>query len=270
VSKRDLAFLSYAHEDLAQVRKIYEGLKKRKVNVWFDEKNLKKDEELRRSIERTIAHSKSYVFCLSNAALKKTSLEDPGFLDRELHTAWTFAKERDAKDFRFVVARIEDCDRGDMRLDSQSQIDLFPDLDKGLDTLAVNLVGVSLLDKKAIDERTEEEKLIESMMGKGFTYRYSGEYEKSLSIFEAVININRDYYPAWYNKGIAHFDLFQPEKTLYAFNKVIKIKPKHHEAWFNIGVILDHLGRKKEAEEAFKKSNEILTEIEKKRQSDKG
>jgi len=36
--KREYAFLSYAHEDLDQVHKVYEGLKDRKVNVWFDKK----------------------------------------------------------------------------------------------------------------------------------------------------------------------------------------------------------------------------------------
>jgi hypothetical protein len=40
--EREYAFLSYAHEDLEKVRKVYEGLKKRKVNVWFDKEDLKK------------------------------------------------------------------------------------------------------------------------------------------------------------------------------------------------------------------------------------
>ena len=34
--KRELAFLSYAHDDLEMVYKVYEGLKKRKVAVGFD------------------------------------------------------------------------------------------------------------------------------------------------------------------------------------------------------------------------------------------
>ncbi len=31
-NKRELAFLSYAHDDLDRVRMVYEGLKKRKVD----------------------------------------------------------------------------------------------------------------------------------------------------------------------------------------------------------------------------------------------
>ena len=33
---RDRVFLSYAHEDLDTVRRIYSGLKERQLNVWFD------------------------------------------------------------------------------------------------------------------------------------------------------------------------------------------------------------------------------------------
>ena len=37
---RDRVFLSYANEDLDTVRRIYSGLKQRKLNVWFDKENL--------------------------------------------------------------------------------------------------------------------------------------------------------------------------------------------------------------------------------------
>ncbi|MGD2088745.1 MAG: toll/interleukin-1 receptor domain-containing protein [Candidatus Aminicenantes bacterium] len=41
MSKRNLIFISYASEDLKEVLKVYEGLKKRKVNVWIDKEDLK-------------------------------------------------------------------------------------------------------------------------------------------------------------------------------------------------------------------------------------
>jgi hypothetical protein len=36
----DLVFLSYARENLEEVEEIYEGLKKRGLNVWIDKRNL--------------------------------------------------------------------------------------------------------------------------------------------------------------------------------------------------------------------------------------
>jgi hypothetical protein len=35
-----LVSLSYVHDDLKRIRKVYEGLKKRKLDVWFDKENL--------------------------------------------------------------------------------------------------------------------------------------------------------------------------------------------------------------------------------------
>jgi len=254
--EREFVFLSYAHEDLEKVRRVYEGLKERGLNVWFDKEDLKTEITLK-TIERTIAHSKSYVFCLSNAALNKTSLENPGFVDEELHTAWRFAKEHVEKDFQFVVAKLEDCDRGDLRLSDHSQINLFPDLEKGLDELSIKLGGRSLSDPMAIDERTEEEKMLESMMGKGATFYYSGEYERALSIIEAIISIKPASHEAWSSKGAALGSLGRHDEALETYNKAIEIKPDFHEAWYNKGAALDSLGRPDEALEAYNRAIEI-------------
>ena len=39
-TKRELTFLSYAHDDLERVRKVYKGLKERKVSAWFDKADM--------------------------------------------------------------------------------------------------------------------------------------------------------------------------------------------------------------------------------------
>jgi hypothetical protein len=38
--KKPQVFLSYASENLDMVRKVYDGLVKRGLNVWFDKENL--------------------------------------------------------------------------------------------------------------------------------------------------------------------------------------------------------------------------------------
>ncbi|MCP5049709.1 MAG: toll/interleukin-1 receptor domain-containing protein, partial [bacterium] len=180
-SKRELTFLSYAHEDLDRVRKVYAGLKKRKVDVWIDKEDLGPG-KWKPQIMRTIPHSKYFIFCVSNAALEKTSFENPGFVDKELQTAWEIAQEQDGKSFTILPVRLEDCDRGDMRLSGWQQYDLFEDWEKGLDKLAVDIGGISLADERARDERTENEKIVAGMKGKGDMFSYSGDYEKALSI----------------------------------------------------------------------------------------
>jgi hypothetical protein len=148
--EREYAFLSYAQENLKQVLKVYEGLKKRKVNVWIDRRNLGPG-RWKPQILKAISRSKYFVICLSNAALKKTSGDKTGFQDEELQTAWEYAREQDERCFTIIPVRLEDCGRGDMRLSGWKQYDLFEDWEGVLDTMAVHLGGISLSDVAAID-----------------------------------------------------------------------------------------------------------------------
>ncbi len=80
--KRELTFLSYAHDDLDRVRKVYEGLKKRKVDVWFDKVDLVTG-RWKPQIEKKIPKCRYFIFCVSEASLKKTE-EGTGFIEEEL------------------------------------------------------------------------------------------------------------------------------------------------------------------------------------------
>lgn len=85
--EREFVFLSYAKEDFEQVCNIYDGLKKRGLNVWFD-KEKKRPGRWKKRIEKAISKSRYFIFCVSQASLKKTGDENPGFVDYELQIAW--------------------------------------------------------------------------------------------------------------------------------------------------------------------------------------
>jgi tetratricopeptide (TPR) repeat protein len=259
---RDLVFLSYASEDLNQVLMVYEGLKKRKVNVWIDKKDLGKG-RWKPQIMKAISRSRDFVICLSNNALKKISGEKPGFQDVELQIAWEFAREQDERGFTIIPIRLKDCGRGDMRLSGWQQYDFFPDLKKGLDQLAVHLGGCSLPDAPAIDERTEDEKLFAGNMGKGKTFYYLGEYDKALSFFEAAINIKPYNHEALNSKGVSLVELRLYDASIEAFNRAIEIKPEYHKAWNNKGLVLINLGLNEDALNALGKAIEIKPDFDK-------
>ncbi len=186
--EREYVFISYAHENLEQVLKVYEGLKKRKVNVWIDKRDLVPG-RWKPQIFKAISRSKYFVICLSNAAIKKTSGEKPGFQDEELQTAWEFAREQDERGFTIIPVRLEDCGRGDMRLSGWQQYDLFEDWEGVLDKLAVNLGGISLSDVAAIDERTEIEKILAGMIGKAEIFYAAGIKSEVKIIILSVANL---------------------------------------------------------------------------------
>lgn len=254
--KREFTFLSYANEDLELVWKIHHGLERRKVSTWFDKKN-RETGRWRKRIEKAISKSRYFIFCLSNASLKKTGYKNPGYIDNELQIAWEFAREQDEKDFTIVPVRLEDCDRGDMRLSGWEQYDLFEDFEKKLDELAVDIGGVALSDIMVKDERTEDQKLYARKMGEGAMYFYSGEYDEALARFETASIIRSDDAEAWTNKGAMLGELERHKEALDAFNKAIEIQPDFHKAWTNKGIALYDLGRYKEALDAFNKAIEI-------------
>lgn len=255
-SMREFVFLSYAKEDLQIAIKVYNGLKDRGLDVWFDEAELRPG-RWKPKIKKAISHSKYFVICISTAALKKTGTEKPGFQDEELQYAYEIAINQPEDKFTIVPVRLEDCDRGDHRMSIFQQYDIFPDIEKGLDKLAVILGGVSLSDASAKDERTEDEKMISGIMCKGATFYYSGEYNKSLEYFDAAISLKKDYHKAWNIKGAALGHLGRHEDALKAFDKATEIKPDFSSPWVNKGNILLETDRCEEAIEAFKKAIEI-------------
>ena len=66
-SRKNRIFLSYASEDIDIVYKIYEGLKKRKCDVWFDKEHLTKG-KWKPQIAKAISRSRYFVICISEGA----------------------------------------------------------------------------------------------------------------------------------------------------------------------------------------------------------
>jgi tetratricopeptide (TPR) repeat protein len=287
-SKR--VFLSYAHENLVMVRSIYTGLKERKIDVWFDKEDLGPG-LWKRKIEKAIPKSRYFIICISEAALKKTGDDSPGFQDEELQQAYEIAREQPEDLFTIVPVRLEDCGRGDHRLSPYQQYDLFYDFEAQLDHLAIDLGGMSLADRHVEDTRSEDEKVIESLLGKAKTLYYAGDYVNSLLIFTSIISLYPDNAEAlgnigWIlykfdrvNEAIAVFEMMLDSKSnnwetlssagyfffsiesldnaRTAFEKALEIRPDFAAGWSNIGSILSALGEKDKAVVAIDKAIEL-------------
>jgi tetratricopeptide (TPR) repeat protein len=256
MSKGDLIFISYASEDTDEVYKIYEGLKKRGLAVWFDKRDLRPG-KWKEQIEKTIPKCRYFIFCLSNSALEKISMDNPGFIEDELQIAWNIARDQDEKKFTIIPVRLEDCYRGDHRINIYEQYDLFLDFDKVLDKLALDLGGHSLTDPDAKIERTKDEKIIDSLRGLAGAFFYSGEYEKSLSHYNNIIKIKPNNYEAWNNKGLVLCELGRYDEAIKALDKAVEINPDNYGLRNNQGLILFELGKYDEAIKAFDKAIEI-------------
>jgi tetratricopeptide (TPR) repeat protein len=249
-------FLSYAHENLDMVRRIYTGLKERKLDVWFDKEDLGPG-LWKRKIEKAIPKSRYFIICISEAALKKTGAETPGFQDEELQQAYEIARVQPEDVFTVVPVRLEDCGRGDHRVSPYQQYDLFNDFEAQLDHLAIDLGGVSLADRHAEDTRSEDEKVIESLLGKGKTFYYAGDYVNSLLIFTSIISLHPDNAKAWENIGSILYKFNRIKEAIVVFEMMLDLKSNNWETLTNVGYFFFSIESLDNARTAFEKALEI-------------
>ena len=219
-SKSDRVFLSYAKENLEKIRDIYEGLRQRGLNVWFDEEHIRPG-AWKPQIEKAISKSRYFVICISEAALRKTG-DEPGFQDEELNRAYNIAEKQAIQNFYIIPVRIEECGRGDFRLSNSQQYDLFNDFEKGLDKLAVHLGGSSLTDSTAKEERTEDEKTVEHLMGKAEAANFTAEYNRAIAFLDSVLALNPDSSAALNYLGFAWKEKGEYDKAIEFYEKSLK------------------------------------------------
>ena len=239
---RDRVFLSYANEDLEKVKEVFEGLIKRGLDVWFDKEHIKPG-PWKSQIEKAISKSRYFVIFISETALRKTGDKKSRFQNEELNWAYNIAEKQSDQDFTIIPVRLEECGRGDFRLSSFQQYNLFKDFEKGLDILSVHLGGFSLADSTAKDERTKEEKEIEHLMGKAEVSSFASEYDRSIEFLNSILTIKADFSDALNNLGEAWFVKCEYDKAIEYFEKALKSDIKAFgEDHSNVATLLNNLG----------------------------
>ncbi len=254
--KKNQIFLCCSVEDTDEVSKVYDGMKARALNVCFDRKDItpKKWES---QVEKAIKKSQYFVVCLSKHALQNAEDKRQGFQDYELNKAYGIAQEKSDEESAIIPVMIDDCDLGNKFYSGSYQYNIFKEFENELDRLALSLGGCSLSDANARDERTEDKKVIESLMGKATVTYYAGEYQKSLVLLENIAAITSDIYEVWYNKGIILGNLDRHEEAVSTFDQAINIRPDESRALYNKGVSLEAMDSSAEAIDAFNQAIRI-------------
>ena len=120
-------FISYAREDTAQVKQIYERLKKAGYQPWLDREHIIPGQKWEPVIKDALKRSAVVLVCLS-----KTSINKRGFLQKEIKQALEHADEKLEDDVFLIPARLDDCEVPEV-LGKIQWVDLF--LEDGFDDL---------------------------------------------------------------------------------------------------------------------------------------
>ncbi|MFW9996685.1 MAG: tetratricopeptide repeat protein, partial [Candidatus Odinarchaeota archaeon] len=122
-----------------------------------------------------------------------------------------------------------------------------------------------LQDKEPLIYRNDQEskafnKVI-LLLNMGVTLGSLEKLNRAVKVFNRVIEIEPDFYEAWYNKGITLDKQNDYSEAAKAYEKAIEIKPDFYEAWNNKGTALANQGNYSEAAKAYDKATKIKPDL---------
>lgn len=113
--------------------------------------------------------------------------------------------------------------------------------------------------KNNSDSKQVRECLLETLLTYGgyLNDEFVVEYEKAIDMFQRIIEIDPTNYRAYYNLGIANFNLSKIKEAKECYEEAIKIKPDYKHCLYNIGLVYENEGDFQEALKYYEKALEI-------------
>lgn len=65
------------------------------------------------------------------------------------------------------------------------------------------------------------------------------KWDEAVAHFTESVKKNPKFYPAFYDRGLAHSQRGEYDKSIADFKKVVQIKPAFMEAWLRLGVVYE-------------------------------
>jgi tetratricopeptide (TPR) repeat protein len=94
----------------------------------------------------------------------------------------------------------------------------------------------------------------------GMFYQDNGEPDKSLSVYNEIIQIDSSYKLAWYNRGYVFLVYKQDyHKAIESFNKVLQLDQDYSDALYNRGYAFELLGDYKSARKDYEQVLRMVT-----------
>ncbi|MDJ0582182.1 tetratricopeptide repeat protein [Crocosphaera sp.] len=91
----------------------------------------------------------------------------------------------------------------------------------------------------------------------GHNFYYSQAYQQAVDCCQIAVNFKPDKDEAWYNRGVALFNLGRFNDAIASFDKALEFKPDKYEAWNYRGIVLGKLGRFDDAIASYNKALEF-------------
>ncbi len=84
-----------------------------------------------------------------------------------------------------------------------------------------------------------------------------GDLDHARALYDRVIAIQPDYAEAWNRRATVFLAQQDYTEALRDVNEALRLEPRHFGAWGGLGAVLENLGSKQEALDAYEKALDI-------------
>lgn len=98
---------------------------------------------------------------------------------------------------------------------------------------------------------------IDLLMRRGLDALREDDYDRAYFYFDEVVTLAPGFAEGWNKRATIHYIREDYARALGDIEQVLRLEPRHFEALAGLGVILEELGDKKGALEAYRKAVEI-------------
>ena len=95
---------------------------------------------------------------------------------------------------------------------------------------------------------------VDLLMSRAARFAKEAEIDLSLAVLDAVVDIAPDEAEAWYLRAKVNVLKGKPERALSDLRRALNLDAKHYRAIADLGLLLEQLGAKKEALEAYRRA----------------
>ena len=98
---------------------------------------------------------------------------------------------------------------------------------------------------------------IDLLMSRGLDALREDDHDRAYFYFDEVVTLAPGFAEGWNKRATIHYIRDDYARALRDIEQVLRLEPRHFEALAGLGVILEELGDKKGALEAYRKAVEI-------------
>ncbi len=89
----------------------------------------------------------------------------------------------------------------------------------------------------------DELEKLQALYGRGVQLHEQGEFEAAIDCYQTIVHRFPDADLAWYNLGLAHYELDRPDEAAKAFLAAARVNGEDGDYWYNAGLALKKAGQ---------------------------